>query len=166
MGRLRFLLSYGTITALFGLGTFAAANVFWPLAVVAPVYLVVVWMILHRMRMCTFCTQRSCPGHPIGRPPTGVEPGFLGWERKAFYISFPLMVGALLIAIFVYDRVFGFVALAYAAFAVWSYGTKVCPTCELPCPLSARHAEERAAARGWGDDAGSAQRRQRERVRR
>ncbi|MBE0476774.1 MAG: hypothetical protein IBX62_06755 [Coriobacteriia bacterium] len=146
MGRTRFMLSYGTVTALFGLGTFAAAHVFWPLAVVAPVYLVVVWMVLHRLRMCAFCRQRDCPGHPIGRPPAGAEPGFRGWERPAFYTSFPLMVGALLIAVFIYDRVFGFVALGYAAFALWSYGTKVCPTCELPCPLSAARGAAAAGA--------------------
>lgn len=149
MGRIRFLIAYGTVTALFGFGTFAAVKVFWPLAVVAPVYLVFVWMILHRVRMCAFCPQTACPGHPIGRPPTGATAGFRGWERSAFYASFAVMVAAMLISIFVYDRIFGFVALAYAAFAVWSYGTKICPTCELPCPFSARHAEEVASARAY-----------------
>lgn len=145
MGRLRFLMTYGTVTALFGLGTFAAANVFWPLAVVAPVYLVAVWMVAHRLRMCAFCKQSDCPGHPIGRPPDGLTPGFRGWERPAFYVSFPAMVTALLVAIFVYDVTFGVVALGYAAFATWSYGTKVCPTCELPCPFAPKRAEERIA---------------------
>ena len=158
MGRTRFFIAYGTVAALFGLGTFAAAKVFWPLAIVAPFYLVLVWMLMHRVRMCAFCEQTSCPGHPIGRAPAGVEPGFRGWERPAFYVSFGLMVTALLVVIFVYDQVFGYVALAYTAFAVWSYGTKICPTCELPCPLSARHAEEVARERDYRQRERSAQR--------
>jgi hypothetical protein len=116
-------------------GVLAAAWVWWPLAAVAGPVVTYLWFGLHRRRMCAYCAQRECPGHPGGPPPQRGHPGFVGAENALFYGLFIPSLAVLLAAAYVAHLALGAVLTLLLSWGLWLYYRHVCSTCDLPCPL-------------------------------
>lgn len=135
MSRRGWWVAYGSLLAAMVGGVAAAAWVWWPLAVVAGPVVAYLWFVLHRRRMCAYCGQRECPGHPGGPPPRSGRPGFVGPEIALFYGLFIPLMAALLVAAYVAHLAFGAVLTLLLSWGLWLYYRHVCSTCDLPCPL-------------------------------
>ncbi len=150
MAGLTWLFAYGSLVVFLAVGATASIYHSWLPGSLITALALWLWLDLHRRRMCTFCPHQECPGHPLEDPPRHAEPGFRGWERRAFYGLFPLVVLAMLVSVLLMDVALGISVSALLLAGLAVYARRVCVSCTLPCPvarlLRARAETSRAGA--------------------
>lgn len=135
MSRREWWVAYGSLVVVMLVGVAAAAWVWWPLAALAGPAVAYLWFGLHRRRMCAYCGQRECPGHPGGPPPRSGRPGFVGPQVALFYGLFIPLMAALLAAAYLAHLALGGALTLLLSWGLLLYYRHVCRTCDLPCPL-------------------------------